>query len=163
MSGTVTRPTRAVPLSLLAIAIGLAGCSVYMEATRPTPVDLSKFQPGQERKAVVEQLGTPVITEAQPDGDSCDLYELFVTGHGTARKVATMLVEGATDVVMPAAELLWSPTQAVTRDQKHPVWFCYQDQKIVSVGLKPPPSASPTRSLTATPVTSQTQASPART
>lgn len=148
---------------MFAIAIGLAGCSVYMEATRPTPVDLSKFQHGQERNSVVEQLGAPITTEVQPEGDSCDLYELFVTGHGTLRKVATMFVEGATDVVMPAAELLWSPTQAVTRDQKHPVWFCYENQKIVSVGPKPSPSASPTPSPTATPVASQTQASPVRT
>jgi hypothetical protein len=99
-----------------------------MEATRPTPVDLTRFQPGQERNSVVEQLGIPITTEVQADGDSCDLYELFLTGHGSIRK-ATMFVEGATDVVMPAAELLWSPTQAVTRDKKHPVWFCYENQK----------------------------------
>jgi hypothetical protein len=134
----------------------LAGCSVYMEAARPTPVDLAKFRPGQDRDSVVQQLGNPVTTEVQTGGESCDLYELFVTGHGTLRKAATMFVEGATDVVMPAAELLWTPSQAVTRDQKHPIWFCYESQKLVSVGPKPSSSATPTPSAVAgtTPVAS---------
>jgi hypothetical protein len=145
--GTGKTRLRVRPINLSAILLCLlAGCSVYMEATRPAPVDLSKFQPGQDRDSVVQQLGVPVTTEAQPGGESCDLYELFVTGHGTFRKAATMFVEGASDVVMPVAELLWTPAQAVTRDQKHPEWFCYETQKLVSVGAKPSPSAIPTPS-----------------
>ncbi len=152
---------RPINVSVILLCL-LAGCSVYMEATRPTPVDLSKFQPGQNRDSVVQQLGVPVTTEASSGGESCDLYELLVTGHGTFRKAATMFVEGATDVIIPVAELIWTPTQAVTRDQKHPVWFCYESQKLVSVGTKPSPSAISTPGPVASPAptTLSTQTAP---
>ncbi len=138
----------------------LAGCSVYMEATRPTPVDLSKFHPGDERDSVLEQLGVPDSTEVQPGGESCDLYRLYTTGHGTVRKVATMVGEGATDVVMPLAELLWTPAQALTKDEKHPIWFCYKNKKLISVGTKPSPTATPTATSTSITVTTTPTVAP---
>ena len=57
-----TRERRAKLLSfrLAALALvmtALSGCSVYMEATRPTPVDLSQFQPGDTRDSVVQKVG----------------------------------------------------------------------------------------------------------
>jgi hypothetical protein len=87
---------------LLVVLSLVTGCSVYMEATRPAPVDLSKFQLGEERYSVIEQLGAPETTEAS-GANSCDLYRLYTTGHGTFRKVATIVGEGATDVVFSAS------------------------------------------------------------
>jgi hypothetical protein len=55
--------------SLLLSLGGLgAGCSVVMEATRPAPVRLAQFQPGESRDSVVEKLGQPVTTTTDADG-----------------------------------------------------------------------------------------------
>jgi hypothetical protein len=138
------RPIARVAVVSVSIVLLVAGCSIYREANRPKPVILSKFEPGQTRDSVVEQLGQPIITEPQPNKDSCDLYELYLTGHGKLRKAATIFFEGAADVVMPASELIWSPAQAATRDKQQPVWFCYQGQKLASVGAKPSPTTTQT-------------------
>src|SRR5690348_3550525 len=65
----------------------LSGCSVYMEATRPTPVDLSQLQPGESRDTVVAQLGIPKGTTPEADGTSCDSYELYTHGYGAGGKI----------------------------------------------------------------------------
>jgi hypothetical protein len=52
----------------------LSGCSVYMEATRPTPVELDEYQIGQTRDSVLERLGAPEGTAKESDGASCDFY-----------------------------------------------------------------------------------------
>jgi hypothetical protein len=141
---------------LLVVLSLVTGCSVYMEATRPAPVDLSKFQLGEERYSVIEQLGAPETTEAS-GANSCDLYRLYTTGHGTFRKVATIVGEGATDVVFPPAEILWSGGQAATRDKKTPVWFCYKNKKLLSA------SAGSDPSFTRRPVPTSTETPPAPT
>jgi outer membrane protein assembly factor BamE (lipoprotein component of BamABCDE complex) len=58
----------------------VSGCSVYMEATRPTPVDLAKFNPGDSRSSVTQELGSPVSTSKGAGGTSCDLYLLYTKG-----------------------------------------------------------------------------------
>ena len=62
----------------------VSGCSVYMEATRPTPVDLAKFNPGDSRTSVTQELGSPVTTSKGNGGTSCDLYLLYTKGYGVA-------------------------------------------------------------------------------
>lgn len=160
---------------VLALCI-VSGCSVYMEATRPTPLDLAKFPPGDSRTSVMEELGAPVTTSKSADGTSCDLYLLYITGYGNAGKVPIAVVESAADFFTIAlAEILLSPTEAVTRNEKKPVWFCYQNDALLSVTAKSAEagstsptatlspayaSPSPTASLASTPVPS---ASPAPT
>ena len=158
-------------LKPLVLLCAISGCSVYMEATRPTPTDLAKFQPGDSRISVEEKLGSPVDTSKGESGDSCDLYLLYLRGYGTAGKVPIAVAESAADFfTLGLAEIVLSPTEAVTRNEKRPVWFCYQNDALVSVTPKsaesatptptpetptPPPSSaipSPTASLAATPV-----------
>jgi hypothetical protein len=82
---------------LLSVAL-MPGCSVYMEATRPTPHNLTQFQPGQARDTVLERLGAPVNTVSETDGASCDFYQLYTHGYGAGGKVPIALVEAAADV-----------------------------------------------------------------
>jgi hypothetical protein len=114
--------------------LGGVSCSVYMESTRPTPVDLSEFEPGQTRDSVLERLGSPQGTVTESDGASCDLYELYTHGYGAGGKIPIAIAEGAADVfTLGLAEVLLTPTEGVTENAKHPVTFCYKDQKIVRI------------------------------
>jgi len=132
-----------------------------MEATRPTPIDLEKFHPGDSRTSVMEQLGSPVDTSKGSGGDSCDLYLLYLRGYGTAGKVPIAIVESAADFfTIGLAEIVLSPTEAVTRNEKRPVWFCYQNDALLSVTPKSAESGTPTPT---TPTPSPASASPSPT
>jgi len=146
------------PKSVLLVLCVLSGCSVYMESTRPTPVDLATFHPGDSRTSIVEQFGAPVTTTYDARWKSCDLYLLYITGYGDAGKLPIAIAEGAADVfTLGLAEIVLSPTEAATRNEKKPVWFCYKDQSLLSVtpssveGATPMPSASPPFASTAIP------------
>ena len=139
----------------------LGGCSVYMEATRPTPVDTGKFSPGDSRSSIMEQLGSPVTTSKDADGTSCDLYLLYLRGYGAAGKVPIAVLEGAADFfTIGLAEIVLSPTEAVTKNEKKPVWFCYRDDKLVSVTVKKAGEESATPSESPQSVTPTSTPSP---
>jgi hypothetical protein len=104
-----------------------------MEETRPDPTNLDQFQPGENRDEVLEKLGVPV-TNADHDAMSCDLYQLYVTGYGQGGKVPIALVETAADVfTLGLAEVVSTPVEASTRNQKSPVWFCYRKGALAKV------------------------------
>jgi|SRR5580698_2088194 hypothetical protein len=125
-------------LAILALAFFacplLEGCSIYMESTRPTPTDLTQFQVGEERDAVLETLGSPQSNVTESDGSSCDLYQLYTKGYGAGGKIPIAVAEGAADFfTLGLAEVVLTPTEGVTKNDKHPVTFCYKDQKVVRV------------------------------
>lgn len=112
----------------------LQGCSVVLEATRPDPVDISQFQPGETHESVVERLGAPQSTAKESDGASCDYYSLYTHGPDAMGKAGIAFIEGAADVLtIGLAEVLTTPAEAATRNQTHPVTFCYRDSKLARV------------------------------
>ena len=122
---------------MLLVLCFVSGCSVYMEATRPTPVELGKFHPGDSRSSVTQELGSPVTTSKGADGTSCDLYLLYTKGYGVAGKAPIAVGELAADVfTIGLAEIVLSPTEAATRNEKRTVWFCYQNDALLSVTVK---------------------------
>ncbi|HKN12994.1 MAG TPA: hypothetical protein VJX68_07335 [Candidatus Binatus sp.] len=132
-----------------------------MEATRPTPVDLAKFQPGDSRSSVTQELGSPVTTSKGAGGTSCDLYLLYTRGYGVAGKAPIAVGELAADVFTAGlAEIILSPTEAVTRNEKRTVWFCYENDALVSVTVKSAETGTST-SATPTPSAASTSSSPA--
>jgi hypothetical protein len=162
-------------LKYLLLVLSIAGgCSVYMEATRPTPVDLAKFTPGESRLLVIGEIGAPVTTTRDHDGNTCDLHLLYITGYGAPVKVPLSVLEGAADFFTAGlAEIVLSPTESITRNEKKPIWFCYKNDSLVSVTVASArsegaaasptptalpsaaaPSASPTPSATSTPAPS---------
>src|ERR1700683_4997998 len=122
---------------LIAIAGFIAGCSVVMEATRPAPVRLAQFDPGESRDGVVAQLGEPISTTTDADGASCDLYSLPLSGYGNWAKAGIAFGEFLADVgTIGIAEVVSTPTEAATRNKKTPVWFCYRNGVLVRVTPK---------------------------
>jgi hypothetical protein len=119
-------------ISLISLA---AGCSVVMEATRPTPVRLAQFQPGESRSEVLEKLGQPVTTTSDTDGANCDEYSLVLRGYGAGAKAGIAFGEFAADVLtLGIAEVVSTPTEIGTRNSKRtPVWFCYKKDALARV------------------------------
>lgn len=146
---------------LLASGVFLAaGCSVYMEATRPTPVDLSQYEVGETRDSVLERLGSPMSTVAESDGASCDIYELYTRGYGAGGKIPIAVAEGAADLfTLGLAEIVLTPTEGVTKNEKHPVTFCYKDQKIARIITTP--GETQTAAIPEPPPSVATQSEPA--
>jgi hypothetical protein len=121
-------------LWLALVIFWAAGCSVFMEANRPTPTDLRKFEVGQSRDSVRQRLGDPDDSVIQIDGTDCDSYKLFTKGYGAGGKVGVALLEGAADVfTLGLTEIVLTPTEVLTKNEKHPVAFCYSSGKLVRV------------------------------
>jgi hypothetical protein len=117
----------------LAGCIVAATCSPVMEATRPDPVNLQQFAPGERRIDVLAEVGGPIAST--PDGpDTCDIYKLYTRGPGGAGKGAIAAGEVVGDVLtLGLSEVLFTPVEAATRNSKHNVLFCYgADGKLVS-------------------------------
>jgi hypothetical protein len=128
----------------------MAACSVVMEATRPTPVDLNYFQTGMTRDQVLDKLGAPDGTAIESDGASCDFYKLYTRGYGAGGKVPIAVAEAAADAfTLGLAEIALTPTEGVTRNEKHPVQFCYHGQTLVRIKTETPPTAQPVATLAA--------------
>jgi hypothetical protein len=74
---------------------------------------------------VVESLGAPDTT-VQQGAESCDVYKLYTGGVSGAGKGVIVLGEAAADVfTLGLTEVVLTPTEALTKSQKHPVSFCY--------------------------------------
>jgi hypothetical protein len=114
-------------------------CSVYMEATRPEPVDVAKFAVGDSRNTVRTDLGQPALTTNE-NGNECDTYHLYTHAVGAAGRAPIAIAETAADVfTLGLAEAVLTPTEMVTRNAKYPVKFCYKDNKLIQVTEDPNP------------------------
>jgi len=119
---------------LLLLGLSAGGCSTYLEATRPEPVDLDKFTLGEARINVVGEVGSPASSVKDQD-KTCDVYQLYTHGPGAWGKAGIALGEAAADVfTLGLAEVATTPAEAATRNKLHTVLFCYgADDKLAFV------------------------------
>jgi hypothetical protein len=106
-----------------------------MEANRPDPVNLKKFVVGEStRMNIVAQVGGPSST-MQDNGHSCDVYKLYTHGPSGVGKGAIAAGEAVADIfTLGLAEIIFTPTEAATKNTKHTVIFCYEpDGKLLSM------------------------------
>jgi hypothetical protein len=121
----------------------MAGCSPYMEATRPAPVDLEAFKIGDTKDSVETRLGIPGHQMTNPDGEKCDSYLLYTNGLNAWERTPIIVLETAADVfTICLAEILMTPTEMLTKNDKYPVVFCYKDDKLASVTKSDTPTPS---------------------
>lgn len=103
----------------------LSACGPVLEATRPDPVDIHQFVPGERRINVLAEVGAPVASTTD-NGNACDIYKLYTRGPGALGKGVIAAGEAAGDVLtLGLSEVLWTPAEAATRNSKHTVIFCY--------------------------------------
>ena len=143
----------------LAIMLIISACSPVMEANRPDPVDMTQFTIGEDHLKVVAAIGSPLATEQKKkhheddddDDDSakgkhrfkdtqeaaayCDLYKLYTRGPDGTGKGAIAAGEAVADVLtLGLTEIVFTPVEAGTKNTKHAVTFCYDDDdKLVSM------------------------------
>jgi hypothetical protein len=130
---------RRVKTVLMSLLLILTGCSTHLEASRPEPVNLAQFKPGDERFDVVAVAGAPTGKTDTSDG-FCDIYKLFTTGSGGFRKGLITTGEVLSNVVtVGLTEVIWTPLQAATQPVQHTVLFCYDNSsKLIAVHDKNP-------------------------
>ena len=122
------------------VALWMTGCSVYMEADRPTPVDLTTFKNGDTWDSVYVRLRTPVYQVTDPDGAKCDVYHLYVKGLSKGSGSAIGVTEIWTDILtLGLAEIVWTPMELLTKNHEYPVTFCFKDDKLVRVTVSDTP------------------------
>ncbi|MBV9997202.1 MAG: hypothetical protein JO127_18515 [Caulobacteraceae bacterium] len=125
---------RAQVLMIAASTVLLGACSTIMEAKRPDPVDITRFNVGENRMDVIARLGAPPSTVKDQD-DSCDVYKLYTKGAHGASKGAVILGEATADVfTLGLAEVVTTPVEAASKSHQHTVLFCYgADDKVASI------------------------------
>jgi hypothetical protein len=75
-----------------------------------------------------------MMTTTDGDGASCDLYSLHLSGYGAWAKAGIAFGEFAADcLTLGIAEVGATPTEAITRNKKTPVWFCYKANALARV------------------------------
>lgn len=118
---------------VLGLASSMVACSPVMEAYRPDPVDMTQFKVGEPKLEVLKELGPP-LASAKQGANSCDLYQLYIHGPASGGKAAIAAGEAVTDVfTLGLAEVIWTPTEVLTKNSKYPVTMCYDpDDKLVS-------------------------------
>ena len=105
-----------------------------MEATRPTPINLARFKMRQTRDDVLEKLGMPPSSALASDGADCDFYRLYTRGYGAGGKIPIALAEGTADLfTLGMAEVVTTPVEGITKNELHPVTFCYRNNLLVRV------------------------------
>ena len=135
-----------------AVAGVAAGCSPFMEANRPEPVDLSQFSTGQSHLQIIKVLGPP-LTTVKDNGNNCDLYQLYIYGPDGGGKAVIAAGEAVADVfTLGLSEIIFTPTEAVTRNSKYPVAMCYgaNDQLVSVEAAKSPVGETGTKSAAST-------------
>jgi hypothetical protein len=122
-------------ICILSLPIVLTACAPVMEATRPSPVNLSQFKLGDSRASVISELGSPVSSHKE-DQRFCDIYQLYTRGTPAVGRAAIATGEAVADVfTLGLSEVVFTPVEGATRNSKHTVLFCYSssDNKLISV------------------------------
>lgn len=95
------------------MSLSLAGCSVFMAAHQADYKDLSFLKEGVSRDRVLTELGTPVASENNEQGNKADIFK-FRQGFSTGNKTVRMLGHGAADVfTLGLWEVIGTPSEAV--------------------------------------------------
>lgn len=74
-------------LWLLLIATVISSCASSQAMNQPNKKDLSVLQKGNERKLVIGELGSPVHTEKNSQGNFVDTFS-FIQGYSRGSKAA---------------------------------------------------------------------------
>jgi hypothetical protein len=140
----------------------LSGCGVALEASRPTPVDLTQITPGQDRLQVVGKLGAPIGTTKNGD-QSCDVFSVYTRGPGAGGKAAIAAGEAVADVfTLGLTELVFTPVEAGTQNEKHNVTACYDSGMKLATLQEDGAAVPPAGTAVAQTPTKPTKASDAR-
>lgn len=101
------------------IAVYLQACSVVQATSGPSAKDLSVLDTGTNRFSVLAELGKPVATETDNDGNKIDVFSFRQGQHG-AVKAGKGLLYGALAVgTLGVSEIVTSPLEGAAGNGAH--------------------------------------------
>ncbi len=89
----------------------LTGCSVVQATSGPESKDLSVLRPGTERYLVLAELGAPVVTETDSDGQKYDIFKFRQGQHGAVKAGKAVLYGTAAVLTLGLSEVVASPLE----------------------------------------------------
>ncbi len=93
------------------VAVFLQACSVVQATNGPKAKDLSVLDTGTDRYSVLAELGQPVASETDKDGNKVDVFS-FVQGQHGAVKAGKGILYGALAVgTLGISEIVTSPLE----------------------------------------------------
>ncbi len=109
----------------------VSGCAVNKAMSQPDKKDVDVLSRGTPRYEVIGELGQPVDTKLNKDGNKVDVYS-FIQGYSKGAKAARALGHGVMDVAtLGLWELVGSPTEAIASGDKVVVKVLYDKDELV--------------------------------
>lgn len=96
---------------LLLFCLFLTGCSVVQATSGPESKDFSVFEPGTERYMVLSELGKPVTTETDADGNKYDIFKFKQGQHGAVKAGKAVAYGAAAVLTLGLSEIITSPVE----------------------------------------------------
>lgn len=127
-------PAKRQLMWLLVVAMAVSGCSVHMAATGPGKKDLDVLQPSTHRDVVRAELGAPLSTGRDDDGNDYDVFS-FVQGSGPlVRTLKTVFYLTADIFTLGLWEVIGTPLEGASRGTKMSTTVTYgPDLRVVKV------------------------------
>ena len=97
-------------VTILAAALLISGCSVFMAAKQPGKLDVSLFSIGTYRALLLAEFGLPVVSEMK-DGKKVEIFK-FKQGYSSGSKAGRAVFHGVADVfTLGLWEVIGTPTE----------------------------------------------------
>lgn len=117
---------------LMLLCLSSSGCAVVMASRQPGQKDLSCLNAGTSRDVVLAELGNPVASETDEQGNKVDIFQ-FKQGYSKGAKAGRALVHGVADVfTLGLWEVVGTPTEAVLSGKDMAVKVTYNESNEVS-------------------------------
>ena len=101
------------------------GCSVFMAAKQPPKKNMNVLSAGTSRATVIAELGQPILTEINPDGNKVDIFK-FVQGYSKGVKASRALFHGVADFfTLGLWEVIGTPAESIANGTEVKVQVTY--------------------------------------
>ena len=105
-----------IVLTLAFFMFTQTACSVYKAATQPPPADLAGIGVGTPRQEIIQRLGAPKFSDADPQGHKQDSFE-FQSGMHGASKLRIILYLAADLFTLCLAEIILWPMELTVMER----------------------------------------------
>lgn len=91
--------------------IALSGCSVSKAVHQPKAKDLSVLDVGTSRDNVLVELGQPVVSEKDANGNQTDFFKFIQGQHGAAKAGKGLLYGALAVTTLGLSEIVTNPVE----------------------------------------------------
>lgn len=119
---------------MLCFCLFLTGCSVVQATSGPESKDLTVLDPGTERYMVLSELGTPIATETDANGNKYDIFNFMQGQHGAVKAGKAVTYGAAAVLTLGLSEIITSPLEgAAGKGAKMKMQVVYDKEDKVKV------------------------------